>query len=1503
MFKFLNNIRCWSLAKKIRGLFGSSYRIIHIQVLKPSLKLLANISSVCWYTTVITIRFLIGFALFLAVVASCLFFTQSGSEFLLDQLKKANEDVKFDYVSGHFGHGFVLENVAITVPDVLVFEAQKLELDYSLMSILQGRFKILNIGVINSMLILGKKPEEMPDIVQFLMARLAEVKAFEYNDEAKVLTRVRASTIDKTVSLAPRSWGSVFKDNVPTVNVASLDTEYLGAPSQNASLGLNATGNAILVPNKQGENVEHKDIHNLEALDQKVSQTSLVKPHSRGTVAVIDEELYNLQVKNALTYAPKLSELTLEGVMQNGGLDFVYPENHHDTKLGKTNRLYKIYEQADKISLPFAFDIASVRVHNFLYFSDVIDVALSDATISAVLEGNRITLTQGEVSYIDILLHNERFIDEPNTQELDPLLKSKPLKTPFVRESLLQNVAMLPTVILPFDSVVKKLDMHYVRYHQDGYDTGVMYGRLIGSFKGPKIEVQELSIDHELGHAELTDSHIYLSRYYPMQVNLSAWSANTNYEGMLKSHTLKAQGTGDLVDLYVTANISGTKDVKDEIALKARLGTITPHLPFVAKVLLKNIKYPLQNHRFTIDTLELDTRGTLEAVSLAVKGNGAQAKPYPKMNLSLSGTSNFELASLKEFFVWVPRSSRTNAKSNLALKDDELKLEGMFSWHKGILGHGKISAQAHDLTIYLPQISGALNLGTTFKASFFNSKDWALDVNSLLANGHYLGSKLQLNAERITLNQDFAGEIKHFNLMSGVDNRITIDGTMHNTLMLKGYIALNKLDSLWPGLGGNVNGELIVGGTYGSPRANLKLESKRLVFENNHVRDVKFNSSIVTKDFHITALELVLSTARIAIERETYAQATKLSIHGNEREHELNVEAQTQFGDAHLVVKGGFNAALTQYSGVLNTLNYRHPDVAVSLSKGGNFKLDLTRGLTVSSDTTFFTVNGNEVLLSPFVFNGADAKGGLKANQFDLMQFSNVLPCNLIFSQPLNLEVDFAYTLGKPQANIEIFMPEGEITYNRNLLRYQLIKARASLKDDKLQTQVLGDLGLQGKVEALVNLGALSSSKNLSGSFSVEQLDLGVVSVFSPAVSSSNGFLQGALTFKGTVEKPEIYGNLQVNDMSLTTVVDLGTVEHINTLISFMGTQSKVHSSFSLHEHQGSVDGLVSWAENLTAKLNLKTERLPVSLMGYGLGEIELDVNADYAEDLASVQGVVKIPKAEVKIKQLPTSSVAVSSDVVKVDKADNGAFIIDRQKALPINLNLTLTVGPDFNISAMGLKTGVQGDIKISQKPNSFMIAKGTIFLNNGRFKAYGQNLLIEKGRISFVGALENPNIEVRAIRDPHTMENENVTVGLMVTGNAKVPQLKLFSEPQMAQSEMLSYLMRGRGLEQSTEENSDMSTQLLLGVGLMQTSGYIGELVENIGINDFSLDSKGEGDDTSVEVSGYIMPKVQVAYGYGIYNALSEFRVRYEMFPRFFLEYVSSLEQAVDAIYKFEF
>lgn len=94
-----------------------------------------------------------------------------------------------------------------------------------------------------------------------------------------------------------------------------------------------------------------------------------------------------------------------------------------------------------------------------------------------------------------------------------------------------------------------------------------------------------------------------------------------------------------------------------------------------------------------------------------------------------------------------------------------------------------------------------------------------------------------------------------------------------------------------------------------------------------------------------------------------------------------------------------------------------------------------------------------------------------------------------------------------------------------------------------------------------------------------------------------------------------------------------------------------------------------------------------------------------------------------------------------------------------------------------------------------------------------------------------------------------------------------------------------------------------LLLGAGLSQAGGVVSGVVEAFGFSDVSVDSKGSGDDTQVTISGYIVPKLQLQYGVGVFTAINEVTLRYELVPRLYLQAMTGLSQAIDIFYKFEF
>ena len=57
-----------------------------------------------------------------------------------------------------------------------------------------------------------------------------------------------------------------------------------------------------------------------------------------------------------------------------------------------------------------------------------------------------------------------------------------------------------------------------------------------------------------------------------------------------------------------------------------------------------------------------------------------------------------------------------------------------------------------------------------------------------------------------------------------------------------------------------------------------------------------------------------------------------------------------------------------------------------------------------------------------------------------------------------------------------------------------------------------------------------------------------------------------------------------------------------------------------------------------------------------------------------------------------------------------------------------------------------------------------------------------------------------------------------------------------------------------------------------------YLGDSVD---ISDLSLGTSGSGDDTQITVGGNIAPELRIEYSAGVFRAISEMKVRYELIP----------------------
>jgi translocation and assembly module TamB len=234
--------------------------------------------------------------------------------------------------------------------------------------------------------------------------------------------------------------------------------------------------------------------------------------------------------------------------------------------------------------------------------------------------------------------------------------------------------------------------------------------------------------------------------------------------------------------------------------------------------------------------------------------------------------------------------------------------------------------------------------------------------------------------------------------------------------------------------------------------------------------------------------------------------------------------------------------------------------------------------------------------------------------------------------------------------------------------------------------------------------------------------------------------------------------------------------------------------------------------------------------------------------------------------------------------------------------LDVLLSIDPEqlgaVQIDAFGLESNLSGQLQIKNQPS--LSGFGTLSIGDGEYRAYGQELLIRTGEIQFNGPLSQPLLYVEAIRDPDLTE-DNVVAGIRIDGIANQPNIEIFSEPGLDQAQALSYLLSGRGEISAGDSGNTNYAGLLFGLGVSSSETLTNNVGKALGIEQLRLQTKGNGDDTQITVSGKLSDDFTLEYGVGVANSASEVRLRYQLLPKLYLEAISGYYNSLLLYYRF--
>jgi translocation and assembly module TamB len=228
----------------------------------------------------------------------------------------------------------------------------------------------------------------------------------------------------------------------------------------------------------------------------------------------------------------------------------------------------------------------------------------------------------------------------------------------------------------------------------------------------------------------------------------------------------------------------------------------------------------------------------------------------------------------------------------------------------------------------------------------------------------------------------------------------------------------------------------------------------------------------------------------------------------------------------------------------------------------------------------------------------------------------------------------------------------------------------------------------------------------------------------------------------------------------------------------------------------------------------------------------------------------------------------------------------------------MRVILGDDVDIDVLGLQAKPTGSLLLIEEPGRPTYGTGEIEVSGGTFKAYGQDLQIERGRLLFSGPIDAPRIDIRAYRQAR----DGTIAGLEARGTLDAPEITLWSDPPMAQADQLSYLLLGRPVDGASQSDGDLLTKAAAALGLKGGNLLAERLGARFGLEEARIETDGGLDEASLVLGKFLTPRLYVAYGVGLFEAANTLRIRYLLSSKWTLEATTGVAAGADIFYTIE-
>lgn len=733
------------------------------------------------------------------------------------------------------------------------------------------------------------------------------------------------------------------------------------------------------------------------------------------------------------------------------------------------------------------------------------------------------------------------------------------------------------------------------------------------------------------------------------------------------------------------------------------------------------------------------------------------------------------------------------------------------------------------------------------------------------------------------------------------DNRLEVSGQATEPFDLRWKVDAKNLAKAWKGLEGSLQGEGILKGKLDKPEIQADLKGSKLRYQDYRLGSLDMQAQQVGERYDIKGMLQDFKTG------DTLITSAKVEGQGTLANHRVTAQIAHEAGKVAVSANGGWKNG--EWQGTI-------PDFALRDTPAGDWVMAAPINLQASAKA----FSSSRICLSKRESRacgkpawtpqaGFSIAGDLQ--QIPLVMLRPWLPETLNLAGSANADYRFEQRGGKPVAEVALRLPDSSLSVRGSkgkteTLQYSNTHADLRLNDRQVDVQAQVDLVKYGQLRAdgRIDLSPADGNHRINARLKADMPDIAWLERLSPQIDHLQGKATGDVVVTGLLKKPEVTGEVRLANAQVHLPEAGVTLDAISLNMKASGTDRAIISG-SVRAGSGVMN-----ANGVLSLANLPHWQADVTLQGNNLKLMDThEVQALVSPDLkiqaspteVVISGKVLIPEATVSLREIPQSASVRSDDVIIVGRhaasPAGQSDVLVKDAPLNITPNVVIELGDKVKFTGFGLAARLTGKLRVLRTRQD-IIAEGVLSVVDGIYKAYEQNLAIERGRLIFNGPLDNPGLDVRAVRE---VEEGGIKVGISLAGTVQQPESSLFSTPQQTQSDTLSYLLTGRAMSGLSGAQSSLLMDAITGLGIAGGENLAQQLGGSLGLDEVGLKAKnGNFDQSELALGKRLGARLYVRYIVGLFDSLQRVAITYQINKHLQVEAQAGVQQGVDLIYK---